>query len=124
MGDGVEVVTAAKPRKAPQDHKAKASEEPVRYRFTWQEQDYELPPPQMAVDRITGQALRDAYMDGQEGQMRLGFLMLENVEAESGAVEALYSMPAPAMLDHIAAWMETRDSETGATVGESLRSVT
>lgn len=117
-------MTAAKPRKAtPQDHKAKAPAN-GRYRFDWDGQTYELPPPQMAVDRISGKALRDAYLEGQEGQMRLGFLMLENVEAESGAVEALYSMPAPKMLDHIGDWMATRDSETGATVGESLRSVT
>lgn len=113
----------AKQRKLPQDHKPKATED-TTYAFEWEGHTFHLPPAETAVSAIPGRQLRDAYMDGEEGQMRLGFSMLENVEADPGALDALYSMPAPAMLDHIAKWMETRSSETGATVGESLRSVT
>ena len=88
------------------------------YTFTWNDQTYQLPPAETAVNEIPGKVLRDAYMDGDEGQMRLGFAMLELVEAP-GAIEALYEMPAPKMLEHIAAWMETRADDAAATVGES-----
>ena len=106
----------------PTDHRPK-EDEPRNYTFSWDGSTYVLPPPDSAVDKIPGRMLRDAYMDGDEGQMRLGFAMLEHVDTEPGTVDALYSMPAPTMLEHIQAWMELRASETEATVGESLRSL-
>ena len=105
--------------KQPQDHRPKVGDH--LYTFTWDDQTYQLPPAETAVNDIPGKVLRDAFMDGEEGQMRLGFAMLELVEAP-GAVEALYEMPAPAMLDHLQAWMETRHNDEAATVGESSRS--
>jgi hypothetical protein len=109
----------AKPRKVPQDHKTKGDDK--LYTFVWEDTTYELPPADGAVDHISGRQLRDAYMEGQEGQMRLGFAMLEHIDAEA-AVNALYDMPAPIMLDHIQAWMDTRTKPEAATVGESSRS--
>jgi hypothetical protein len=112
--------------KRPSDRKtkqAKADDEAATYGFDWNDHHYLLPPPDSAVDLIPGKVLRDAYMDGDEGQMRLGFAMLENVDTEPGTVEALYEMPAPLMLEHIQAWMELRAGTAEATVGESLRSL-
>jgi hypothetical protein len=109
-----------KPGKKPQDRRPKAPDAAL-YEFQWEGGTFSLPPADSAVDRISGRQLRDAYMEGEEGQMRLGFAMLDNIDAAE-AIDALYSMPAPTMLDHIAKWMETRTRPDGATVGESLRS--
>jgi hypothetical protein len=113
------------PAKQPQDHRPKkkaapAEEEP--YTFEWEGTTYTLPSPEGAIDKISGRMLRDAYMDGDEGQMRLGFTMLEKSDVDPAALDALYDMPAPAMLDHVGTWMETRSSGRGATMGESSRS--
>ena len=111
-----------KTAKQPSDHKPK-EDEPRNYTFAWDGSTYTLPPPDSAVDLIPGQVLRDAYMEGEEGQMRLGFAMLEHVDAEPGTVEPLYAMPAPQMFTHLQSWMELRAGKTEATVGESLRSL-
>jgi hypothetical protein len=112
----------AKARKEPSDHKAKNGTAPV-YEFDWEGHTYQLPPAETAVPNMPGRLLRDAYMEGEEGQMRLGFAMLEHVDADPAAVAALYDMPAPDMLDHLQDWMKTRAEETAATVGESSRSL-
>ena len=80
---------------------------------------FALPPGETAVPKIPGKFLRDAYMDGDEGQMRLGFAMLEAVDADQGALDALYAMPAPEMLEVIQAWMTFKPSEEDASLGES-----
>jgi hypothetical protein len=108
--------------KRPTDRQPK-QDSPAIYEFEWNDTAYTLPPPDTAVDLIPGKVLRDAYMEGDEGQMRLGFAMLEHVEAEPGTIDALYAMPAPIMLEHIQAWMELRASKDQASVGESLRSL-
>lgn len=111
-----------KAAKKPADRRPK-KDAPELYEFTWDGSTFRLPPAESAVDKISGKSLRDAFMDGEEGQMRLGFTLLEMVDAEPGALDALYSMPAPDMLDHIQKWMELRSEEGEATVGESLRSL-
>lgn len=112
--------------KKPQDRKPKSvsvTATPVNlYAFTWQGQDFTLPAGETAVDRIPGRALRDAYLDGEEGQMRLALTMLELVEADPMALDALYSMPAPEMLEHIAAWMSMTTVEGDPSLGESSSS--
>jgi hypothetical protein len=54
--------------------------------------------------------------------MRLGFTLLEMVDAEPGAVEALYSMPADRMLATFRDWMRFRPTLEDATLGESSAS--
>lgn len=107
--------------KTPEDHRPK-KQAPALYSFDANGRTWTLPPGEDAVPLIPGKLLRDAYMDGEAGQMRLGFAMLEHVEAEPGAVEALYGLPAPEMLDHLAKWMEVRSTDDAATVPESLSS--
>jgi hypothetical protein len=110
--------------KKPQDHKPKAvPDESERFRFDWKGESYELPPPDEAMPRISGRLLRDAFLDAEEGQMRLGFSMLENCDADPAALDALYDMPANDMLELVTEWMQTRRDELAANVGESSRSV-
>jgi hypothetical protein len=111
--------------KTPQDHQPKAAD--AAYSFTVADDNgkprtYRLPPGETAVSKIPGKFLRDAYMDGDEGQMRLGFAMLEAVDADQGALDALYAMPAPEMLEHVQAWMSFKPSEEDASLGESSSS--
>ena len=89
------------------------------YTFEHDGTTYRLPPGETAVSKIPGRFLRDAAMDGEEGQMRLGFAMLEHVDADPGAVDALYAMPAPEMLVRIQEWMTFKPSEEDASLGES-----
>lgn len=109
--------------KKPQDHLPKHTDDDDLYEFIWADTTYRLPPADRAINQIPGRTLRDAFMEGEEGQMRLGFAMLEHSDA-GDAMDALYEMPAPAMLDHLQKWMETRTRPDGATVGESSRSST
>lgn len=100
------------PRK-PQDHKAKASK---AFTFEHDGETYTLPPFATGVDLITGQQLRDGMLGGPEGEARMAFLMLEAVETEPGAIEALYAKQAPEMLEILGRWMR----ETGeASVPQS-----
>lgn len=108
--------------KRPQDRQPKAvtiTPTPVNvYTFTHQGKEYSLPAGETVVERVPGRAVRDAYLDGQEGQMRLGFTMLELVDADPGALDALYDMPASDMLEHVAAWMSMTPVEGEPSLGE------
>lgn len=83
---------------------------------------YGIPSGSTKIDEVSGQIIRDAYMDGDAGEMRLGFTLLDLVEAEPGAIEALYAKPAPEMLTIFRDWMRFRPSEEDATPGESSAS--
>jgi hypothetical protein len=122
MPETQKVSKIPKAAKQPTDRKPKQAEDPPTYEFDYDGVTYALPPPDAAVARLPGQVLRDAYMDGDEGEMRMGFAMLENSDADPTVLAALYAMPAPEMLNHLQKWMELRASVVGATVGESLRS--
>ena len=61
--------------------------------------------------------MRDAVMDGEEGQLRLSFFMLEKLEDASEALDALYSKPAQEMLPIVEAWMKFKPAG-GASLGE------
>lgn len=89
--------------------------------FTFQHdgQTYELPSPLTKYDEIPGRLIRDAYMDGDEGDMRLGFTLLEMVDAKPEALDALYAKPAPEMLDIFRDWMRFRPTPEDANLGES-----
>lgn len=109
-----------KAAKRPTDHQRPKADE--LYTFTYQDATYTLPMATDGVAKVSGRQFRDAVMGGEEGQLRLGFAMLEAVDADPAALDALYDMPAPQMLEHISGWME-KAREGEATVGESLRSL-
>lgn len=108
--------------KQPQDRKHKSD----RYTFTVQTIEggkprrttYRLPPASDAAGKVSGRFLRDAYMGGDEGEARLAFATLEAAVTDQAALDALYAMPAPDMLDHVKAWMEFKVDEVDASLGE------
>jgi len=106
--------------KQPQDRKPKTTTD--AYTFRHDGKTYRLPPGETAVSKIPGRFVRDAIMDGDEGELRLGFAMLENVDASEGALDALYSMPGPEMMEHVRDWMQFKPSEEDASLGESSSS--
>ena len=106
------------PAKVPQDHKTK---QPDVFTFTHDGKIYTLPPGETAAEKMPGRFLRDAAMDGEEGQMRLAFAMLEAVVADGETLDALYAKPSTEMLEVIGDWMSFKAPE-GASVGESARS--
>lgn len=116
------------PTKKPQDRMPKAAAitvtpTPVNvYTFTWEGVEYSIQAGETAMERVPGRALRDAFLDGDEGQMRLAFTLLEYVDSDPGALDALYAMPAPMMLDHVTAWMTTATVTGEPSLGESVRS--
>lgn len=107
--------------KAPTDRKPKAKAAKV-YTFRHKGKTYQLPSGETVAEKIEGRYLRDAAMDGEDGALRLGFAMLEKVEGTPGAVEALYSMPAGEMMEHVFAWMNFKPVEDEPSVGESSAS--
>lgn len=104
---------------APQDRKPKKADV---YTFRHKNKTYRLPSGETAAEKIEGRYLRDAAMEGEDGQLRLGFAMLEQVDATPGALDALYSMPASQMMEHIHEWMNFKPSEDEPSVGESSAS--
>src|SRR4030095_12648270 len=99
------VRTMAAPRK-PQDHKPKVTEEPTEFTFEHNGETFTLPAAQTVADRVTGKMMRDAVMSGEEGQLRMSFFLLEELEGADKAREALYEKPAPEMLQLFEAWMK------------------
>lgn len=92
------------------------------FTFEHEGKSYEIPSALTKYDEVPGELVRDAYMDGEPGEMRLGFTLLEMIDAEPGTLEALYSKPAPEMLEIFRDWMRFRPATKDATLGESSAS--
>ena len=103
------------PRK-PQDRKSKV-EAPKTFEFEHDGEAYTLPPVESVAASVPGRTMRDAVMDGEEGQLRLAFFMLEKLDGAEDAVDALYSKPAPEMLGLVQKWMTFKPSG-GVSLGE------
>lgn len=104
------------PRK-PQDRKPKAVEQPKTFTFDHDGATFTLPPVESVAAEVPGRVMRDAVMNGEEGQLRLSFLMLEKLEGASEALDALYSKTAKEMLPIVEAWMRFKPAG-GASLGE------
>ena len=104
--------------KQPQDRRPKAN---GAYTFRHAGKTFTLPSAE-DVD-LPGRFTRDAIMDGEEGQARLGFALLEKV-ATTEAQDALYDMPTSVMLERIREWLEFKGSPEDASLGESSSSST
>lgn len=102
------------PRK-PQDHLEKST---GAFTFDHNGTTYELPAPAAAVGLVSGRVFRDAAIGGQEGQMGLGFHLLEALTLPDGALDALYEKPAPETLAIIEGWLMSAD-QSGATLPKS-----
>lgn len=103
-------------RKAPQDRKPKAVE---GFQFTGADgKGHTLPHPSDGLKLLPGRAFRDALMDGEEGQIRMAFRCLELVVDDGDpALDALYDLQAPDMIEIVATWFSSADP-SGATLGE------
>jgi hypothetical protein len=103
-------------RRTPQDRKPKAK--PGEYTFDHDGKAYVIPPPSDALADIPGRAFRDALLNGEDGQLRFAFVCLEKVTADAAVLDALYSKPAPEMLEIVGAWFQSADL-SGATLPQS-----
>jgi len=81
-----------------------------------------LAPGETKVRDLPGRVYRDAYMDGDDGETRLKFALLELVDASEGALDALYSMPGSEMFAVLREWEMFKVSEEDADLGESSAS--
>ena len=104
-------------RRTPQDRKPKATEEPTEFTFEHDGKTFTLPPAQTIAHLISGRMMRDAVMEGEEGQLKLSFTMLEKLEGAEDAINALYEKPGHEMLVTVEAWMQFKPKD-GVTLGE------
>lgn len=101
--------------KQPQDHKPK----PQPYKFTGADgKTYSLPFASKGAAQVTGRQTRDAMMDGEVGEVKLGFIMLDLCGAKQEAIDAILDLPADETVEHIAQWMKHGDGD-GASVPQS-----
>src|SRR5690348_10508827 len=118
----------------PQDRKPKAGG-PYKFKAKVTERDdngemvekvktFTLPSAAEGAAKVPGRYLRDASMNGEEGQMALGFATLEATGAAPEAINALYSLPVVEMMEHLEAWMRHKAKPEDASVGESSGSST
>lgn len=104
-------------RKTPQDRKPKTTTGQVT--FEHDGATYVLPAPSEALLNIPGRALRDALLSADgTGEIKLMFRCLEAVDADEGAVDALYDKPIPEMMAIALRWFESADL-SGATLPQS-----
>lgn len=104
----------AQPKK-PQDRKPKQD---AGHSFTHEGKKYTLPSPVEAVKGLSGRDLRDVLMGGQQGEITLGFRLLEASDADQDTVDALYSKPGPECIEILGRWVQSADLN-GTTLPES-----
>lgn len=78
---------------------------------------YTLPDPLTAAKKVDGRVFRDALLDGEEGQMRMAFKLLEGGSVPKETLDALYHLPGPRMLEIVGKWMQRGDGVV--SLGES-----
>lgn len=99
----------------PQDRKPKKV---TRYTFTIKGKSYSLPLASKAAENIPGRVMRDALMGGDEGEMRLGFTLLEACGADRATVDAIYDLPSPECVRVLGEWIALGDGD-GANLPQS-----
>jgi hypothetical protein len=82
-----------------------------------------LPLASVGAEKLSGRALRDAFMDGDSGQLKLGFAMLEACGAPQAVIDTLYDLPGPACMEILGDWMNYGDG-AGSSVPQSSSSST
>lgn len=99
----------------PQDRKPKKA---TKYTFTVKGKTYSLPLASKGAEKVSGRVMRDALMGGQEGEMRLGFALLEACGAPQATVDVIYDLPVPACTRILAEWLALGDGD-GASLPQS-----
>ncbi len=83
-----------------------------------EDQEFALPFASTGAENVSGLAIRNASMGGEEEQLKLGFIMLEACDVDEETLAAFYSLPATSMLEHLETWMRHGDGD-GASVPQS-----
>lgn len=89
------------------------------FTFTHNGKTYRIASSESVATKIPGRYMRDVVMGVDNAEIRLGFAMLEHVEADEGAVDALYEMSAEEMMKTLKDWMNHKASEEEVGLGES-----
>lgn len=110
----------------PQDRKSTADVRNYTFEATVRDKDgkprkrtFSLPSAADAAANVPGRFLRNAALNGDEGEIALGFATLEAAGAKQEALDALYDLPSAEMLEHIQAWMSFKAEPKDASLGES-----
>lgn len=107
------------PRK-PQDHKAKTA----GFTFTGADgKTHALPLASTGAEKLSGRVMRDAFMEGGSGELKLGFTLLETCGAPQATIGALYDLTAPDCMKVLGDWMSFGDG-LGTSVPQSSGSST
>lgn len=99
----------------PQDRKPKKA---TKFTFTVGSKTYTLPLASKGADKVPGRVMRDALMGGDEGEMKLGFALLEACGADPKVVDVLYDLPMPRCLKILGDWLKLGDGD-GASLPQS-----
>lgn len=109
------------PARTPQDRRPKkkttTKAKLTKYEFTIDGETYTLPLATKGAEKLSGRVMRDAFMD-DDGEMKLGFALLEACGAAQAVVDMIYDLPAPECLKVIAGWMRFGDGD-GASLPQS-----
>lgn len=90
----------------------------TKFTFEVDAKTYSLPLASVAAENVTGRQTRDALVDGELGQIRLGFLMLENCGADPKSIDALYDQSKDFTVQTLHDWMTFGDGD-GASLPQS-----
>lgn len=98
----------------PQDRKPRKV---TKFTFDIAGKPYTLPLASKAAAKVSGRALRDAALNGQEGQIALGFQMLDACGADQATIDAILDLPGPRTVQIIEDWLALGDGD-GANLPE------
>jgi len=108
------------PRK-PQDRKPAKT---AGFTFTGKDgKIHALPLASVGAEKLSGRVMRDAFMEGGAGEVKLGFTLLETCGAPKATIDALYDLTAPETLKVLEDWMSFGDG-LGTSVPQSSGSST
>ena len=100
----------------PQDRQPKKN---APYKFIGADKkSHTLPLASKGAEKVSGRVMRDALMDGDAGELKLGFAMLEACGASEAAVNAVYDLPSAECMEILGEWMSHGDGD-GASVPQS-----
>jgi hypothetical protein len=103
-------------RRTPQDRKPKAK--PAEYTFEHEGKTYVIPPPSDALAQVDGRTFRDALMNGEAGELKLGFTCLELVCTDPETLDALYAKSVVDTCQIVGEWFQSADL-SGASLPQS-----
>lgn len=105
----------AQTRKTPQDRKPK---EAAPGTFSVGSKTYTLPSAVDAVKNMSGRDMREIFMGGQQGELTVGFRLLEASDPDPELLDALYDLPASECLKILGDWMKGASMD-GTTLPQS-----